>query len=120
MTDQRINIKTLQPDELLSQIIARGMKKYRAGQILVWIYRHYADSFDRMTNIAKADREELAARFTLPAPRVIRTEVSTDGTRKFLFALTDGHTIESVLIPDEDRQTLCISSQVGCQRTAFW
>jgi 23S rRNA (adenine2503-C2)-methyltransferase len=116
MTDQRINIKTLGPDELQSRLLALGMKKYRTGQVLAWIYRHFAGSFDQMTNIAKADREALAAQFTISAPRVVRTEVSTDGTRKFLFALEDGHTIESVLIPDEDRQTLCISSQVGCQQ----
>jgi 23S rRNA (adenine2503-C2)-methyltransferase len=69
-----------------------------------------------MTNIAKPERARLASDFCITVPKVIRKEESYDGTRKFLFELEDGHTIESVLIPDEDRQTLCISSQVGCQQ----
>jgi 23S rRNA (adenine2503-C2)-methyltransferase len=69
-----------------------------------------------MTNIPKAEQGLLSAVFYLPLPKVVATETSKDGTKKFLFELEDGHTIESVLIPDEDRQTLCISSQVGCQQ----
>jgi len=69
-----------------------------------------------MTNIAKAERDQLAAVFSLTAPSLLQAERSSDGTRKFLFKLEDGHTIESVLIPDDDRQTLCVSSQVGCQQ----
>jgi 23S rRNA (adenine2503-C2)-methyltransferase len=69
-----------------------------------------------MTNIAKAEQGLLTAIFHLPVPKVVARETSQDGTKKFLFELEDGHTIESVLIPDEDRQTLCISSQVGCQQ----
>src|SRR5512144_181752 len=69
-----------------------------------------------MTNIAKKDHATLSEAFIIPRPVMAKTEVSADGTRKFLFELEDGHTIESVLIPDEDRQTLCISSQVGCQQ----
>jgi len=90
------------------------MKQYRADQIYEWIYRNGAVSFDEMTNIAKQERTLLAELFYLPAPRLLTTRQSGDGTRKFLFELEDRHTIESVLIPDEDRNTLCISSQVGC------
>lgn len=91
-----------------------GLKKYRAGQALDWIYRHHATSFRGMTNISKPERELLDARFYIPELILQKTEISGDGTKKFLFGLEDGHTIESVLIPDKDRLTLCISSQVGC------
>lgn len=116
MTSSRINIKSLSPEELRSRLAEKGLKKYRADQILKWVYSHYASSFEDMTNIAKAERSLLASFFFISSPKIIRTEVSGDGTRKFLFELEDKHTIESVLIPDEDRQTLCISSQVGCQQ----
>ncbi len=69
-----------------------------------------------MTNIPKAERGLLSSVFYISTPNIVRTEISKDCTRKFLFSLEDTHTIESVLIPDEDRQTLCISSQVGCQQ----
>jgi 23S rRNA (adenine2503-C2)-methyltransferase len=116
MKTPAINIKSLSREELRSRLIEMGLKKYRADQILTWIYTHYALSFEDMTNIKKTERDALAAVFVIQAPKILRTEVSADGTRKFLFALKDKHTIESVLIPDEDRQTLCISSQVGCQQ----
>ena len=111
-----INIKTLTPDELRENLVRRGFKKYRSDQIIAWLYRHHARSFDEMTNIAKTERKQLSSFFTISQPTIIRTEVSSDGTRKFLFELDDEHTIESVLIPDEHRHTLCISSQVGCQQ----
>jgi 23S rRNA (adenine2503-C2)-methyltransferase len=110
------NIKSLTREELRARLAEMGFKNYRADQVLAWIYTHYASSFDEMTNIAKKERDELSAVFSISAPRIIRAEVSADGTRKFLFGLEDAHTIEAVLIPDEDRQTLCISSQVGCRQ----
>jgi len=116
MTTKAIPIKALSLDELKEKLAAMGLKTYRAGQIFAWLYQQHAASFDEMTNIAKAERERLSAVFTIAAPAVLLVERSSDGTRKFLFRLADGHTIESVLIPDEDRQTLCISSQVGCRQ----
>jgi 23S rRNA (adenine2503-C2)-methyltransferase len=116
MSIQKINIKTLGRDELQADLVGRGLKKFRAGQIFTWIYTQYARSFEEMTNIPKAERVLLSSAFFIPSPNLVRTELSKDGTRKFLFALEDDHTIESVLIPDEDRQTLCISSQVGCRQ----
>jgi 23S rRNA (adenine2503-C2)-methyltransferase len=110
----RQNIKMLIPDDLEGRIVGMGLKKYRAAQVFQWIYGRGAESFDEMTNIAKAERTLLADRFFISAIRVLKTEVSVDGTRKFLFELEDKHTLESVLIPEEDRSTLCISSQVGC------
>ncbi len=116
MNRSLVNIKTLARDELKAELVKTGLKSYRADQILQWIYGKHALSFGEMTNIAKAERETLASRFAIPVLSVLHEERSTDGTRKYLFGLEDGHTIESVLIPDEDRLTLCISSQVGCQQ----
>ena len=103
-------------DELQADLAGRGLKKFRAGQIHTWIYTQYARSFEEMTNIPKTERALLSSIFYISSPNIIRTETPRDGTRKYLFALDDGHTVESVLIPDEDRQTLCISSQVGCRQ----
>ncbi len=116
MSVPKINIKALATDELREVLVRDGLQRYRVDQIYKWLYTHHARSFEEMTNIAKAERETLSRIFHISAPRIIRTETSTDGTRKFLFQLEDGHTIESVLIPDEGRQTLCISSQIGCQQ----
>jgi len=116
MNIPKINIKSMGRDELQADLVARGLKTFRANQILTWVYTRYARSFEEMTNIPKMERALLSSVFFISAPTIVRTETSKDGTRKFLFALDDAHTIESVLIPDEDRQTLCISSQVGCQQ----
>jgi len=116
MERDKILIKALTEDELKDRLIAMGLKGYRAGQVLAWVYQRYATAFGEMTNIAKDERALLDDRFALTAPEVLLVERSSDGTRKLLFRLSDGHTVESVLIPDEDRQTLCISSQVGCQQ----
>ena len=114
MDSIRQNIKTLIPDKLEEQIVGMGLKKYRATQVFEWIYGRHAVSFDEMTNISKTERLLLEEHFYISQLRALKTECSVDGTRKFLFELEDKHTIESVLIPDEDRSTLCISSQVGC------
>ncbi len=114
MNNSLQNIKTLFPDGLEAYIVEMGLPKYRAAQIFEWIYRNRASTFAEMTNIAKPERGMLADRFSISAHRLLTVERSIDGTRKFLFGLEDNHTIESVLIPDEDRNTLCISSQVGC------
>jgi len=114
MNNIRQNIKALIPDKLEERILGLGLKKYRATQVFEWIYGHHAESFDEMSNIAKAERLLLAERFYISQLRTLNTECSADGTRKFLFELEDKHTIESVLIPEDNRSTLCISSQVGC------
>jgi 23S rRNA (adenine2503-C2)-methyltransferase len=114
MISSKPNIKSFTPDELALRLVAMGLKKYRAAQVFEWIYRNHATTFEEMTNIAKTERGLLASAFTISFLSKLQEERSTDGTRKFLFGLEDTHTIESVLIPDEDRLTLCISSQVGC------
>jgi 23S rRNA (adenine2503-C2)-methyltransferase len=116
MDSAKINIKSLSPEELKTALLKLGLKNYRAGQILKWLYSNFARSFEEMTNLAKEERILLSRVFSLSPLKIVGTETSEDGTRKFLFELEDGHTVESVLIPDEDRMTLCISSQVGCKQ----
>ncbi|MBI1920459.1 MAG: 23S rRNA (adenine(2503)-C(2))-methyltransferase RlmN [Geobacter sp.] len=111
---EKVDIKNLSLEELESFISGQGKERYRARQIFKWIYQKGAVTFEEMTNLSKELRCELAQSATISSlmPEVV--EVSRDGTRKYLFRLVDGNTIESVLIPEEDRNTLCISSQVGC------
>ena len=88
--------------------------KLRAKQIWHWIYHRGVGDFAVMTDIAKAQRELLAAHFVITRPEVVEAQVSTDGTRKWLLRTHDNHDYEMVFIPDADRGTLCVSSQVGC------
>src|SRR5262245_49892328 len=92
----------------------RGM---RASQIWSWTYVRGATDFAVMTDIAKELRGELAAAFSLARPEIVTEQVSIDGTRKWLLRLADGKEIETVYIPEKDRGTLCISSQIGCTLT---
>ena len=88
--------------------------KLRAKQIWHWIYHRGVGDFAVMTDIAKAQRDQLAAHFVITRPEIVEAQVSTDGTRKWLLRTHDGHDYEMVFIPDADRGTLCVSSQVGC------
>jgi len=92
----------------------RGYPAYRGSQILAWVYRKGADRFDAMSNLPAALRQELNSDFTLPALTPARVAHSNDDTRKLLFDLPGGVQVESVIIPDPPRLTLCISSQAGC------
>jgi 23S rRNA (adenine2503-C2)-methyltransferase len=107
------DIKALSREQLIAWLAAHGERSFRADQILKWLYVRLTDQFDQMTDIRKEFRKYLADHF-----RIVRLEAHTleskDGTRKFLFTLDDGRTIESVLIPERDHSTLCVSSQVGC------
>jgi 23S rRNA (adenine2503-C2)-methyltransferase len=91
--------------------------RMRVSQLWSWLYVRGATDFDAMTDIAKELRSELAEAFTLARPSIVTEQVSVDGTRKWLLHLDDGKEIETVYIPEEDRGTLCISSQVGCTLT---
>lgn len=93
---------------------AMGEKPFRARQLLQWIYQRGVTDFDAMTDLSRALRERLAAAATIEPPGVMREERSGDGTIKWLMALPGGHAVETVFIPEPDRATLCISSQVGC------
>ena len=88
--------------------------KLRAKQVWHWIYNRGASDFSAMTDIAKAQAPWLAERFAITRPEVVEAQVSNDGTRKWLLRTHDGHDFEMVFIPDADRGTLCVSSQVGC------
>jgi 23S rRNA (adenine2503-C2)-methyltransferase len=88
--------------------------KLRAKQVFHWLYHRGVTEFEAMTDIAKAMRPWLAERFVIGRPEVIEAQHSTDGTRKWLLRTADGHDFEMVFIPDADRGTLCVSSQVGC------
>ena len=91
--------------------------RMRASQLWNWMYVNGATDFGAMSNIAKSLRADLAQAFTIGRPEIVSEQVSNDGTRKWLFRLSDGHLVETVYIPEADRGTLCISSQVGCTLT---
>ena len=109
-----INIIEFTREQLVAWLIERDIATYRADQILKWIYMHQADSFDLMTNLSKDIRRLLAQHFDIGRLEAEKIETSRDGSRKYLFKLSDGKHIESVLIPERDHYTLCVSSQVGC------
>lgn len=99
-------------------------RKMRVSQLWNWLYVNGANDFDQMTNIAKGLRQQLAEKFDLSRPEIVSEQVSTDGTRKWLFRFKDPMQpnmppvdVETVYIPEEDRGTLCVSSQVGCTLT---
>jgi 23S rRNA (adenine2503-C2)-methyltransferase len=110
----KTDIKDLTRDELILWLKSRDIKSYRANQILKWIYHRQADTFDVMTDIKKEIRTELSRHFSIQRLEKSSIETSQDGSKKYLFKLKDGKNVESVLIPEEDYYTLCISSQVGC------
>ena len=108
------DILDLSHAELEAWCTAQGVPSYRAAQIATWLYRQGARDFAAMRNLPASLRETLAAGFRIGGAEIAQVSRSTDGTRKLLLRLSDGATIESVLIPDEDRLTLCVSTQVGC------
>lgn len=91
-----------------------GEKPYRAMQIMKWVYHKGAESIDDMTDISKKTREKLKSRLVFDLPKVLLDQPSSDGTHKWLIQLESGNAIEMVFIPEDDRGTLCVSSQVGC------
>jgi 23S rRNA (adenine2503-C2)-methyltransferase len=110
----RTNLKDLTREELRAYLRERSEPAYRGDQIFEWIYAKGAAGFDAMSNLPKALRARLSAEATLAGPIVEAAPRSSDGTRKLLLRLEDGATVEAVLIPDETRTTLCVSTQVGC------
>jgi 23S rRNA (adenine2503-C2)-methyltransferase len=117
----RINLIGLTRDQLRSALIDAGtpekQAKMRVGQIWTWLYHWGLRDFAGMTNLSKDLRQTLADRFTIEIPEVVTRQISTDGTRKYLVRIAGGHEVEVVYIPETDRGTLCISSQVGCTLT---
>jgi 23S rRNA (adenine2503-C2)-methyltransferase len=114
LQDGRSDILSVSRERLGEWLAARGIAAYRAGQILKWVYRRRPEGFAEMSDIAKPLRALLAEHFHIPRLEVRALQTAADGTRKYLFGLADGEAIESVLIPERDHHTLCVSSQVGC------
>ena len=110
----KVDLKNYDLEELEAFIAGTGKERYRARQIFKWLYQKGAVSFDEMSNLSKELRRELAEKAFISSLEPHTVDRSSDGTAKYLFRLVDGNAVESVLIPDEDRTTLCISSQVGC------
>ncbi len=114
------NILDISRDQLLAWLDGQGIESYRADQILKWIFLRQADTFEVMTDISKQIRALLKQHFQINRLDKINIETSKDGSRKYLFRLDDRQFIESVLIPERDHYTLCVSSQVGCaQKCGF-
>ena len=118
---ERPNLIGLTREGLRDALLAAGTPekqvKMRANQLWAWIYQKGVADFDAMTNLAKDYRALLAERFQIMRPEIVTRQVSQDGTRKYLLRIAGGHEVETVYIPEEDRGTLCISSQVGCTLT---
>jgi 23S rRNA (adenine2503-C2)-methyltransferase len=113
-SSDKMNLKDLSPLDLREFINAFGKERYRTIQILRWLYQKGVHSFEEMTNLSKSFRQKLSEVSFISTVHPLSIEQAKDGTRKFLFQLEDGKCIESVLIPDRSRLTLCISTQVGC------
>jgi 23S rRNA (adenine2503-C2)-methyltransferase len=111
------NLVGLGREALAAEMTEFGAEPFRARQLWHWIYNRGATDFGIMTSLSKPFRERLSARYELSRPAVSRSLVSTDGTRKWLLRFPDGEEVETVHIPEEDRGTLCVSSQVGCTLT---
>src|SRR5262249_43963170 len=111
MSETLKNLVGLNRSELAAELATFGAEPFRARQLWHWIYHRGATSFDQMTSLSKTFRAALAERYTVARPAVSRALASVDGTRKWLLRFTDGQEIESVHIPEEDRGTLCVSSQ---------
>ena len=116
-----VNLVGLTREALKEALITAGTPerqvKMRLGQLWQWIYEKGVRDFEQMTNLSKDYRAFLANHFVIAIPEVVSKQVSTDGTRKYLVRIAGGHEVETVYIPESDRGTLCISSQVGCTLT---
>ena len=116
--DGRVDLMGLPRERIAELFEGAGLDarqaKLRAKQVFHWLYHRGVTEFEAMTDIAKTMRPWLAARFVIGRPEIVEAQNSTDGTRKWLLRTADGHDFEMVFIPDADRGTLCVSSQVGC------
>ncbi len=111
---EKVNLLGLSAEKLVEFFAALGEKPFRATQLLKWIHQLGVDDFEQMTNLSKALRQKLKEKAEIRAPEVVSRHDSADGTRKWIIRVTGGSCIETVFIPEKDRGTLCVSSQVGC------
>ncbi|MES1217575.1 MAG: 23S rRNA (adenine(2503)-C(2))-methyltransferase RlmN [Bacteroidota bacterium] len=114
LKEQSKNIRHLLLPELEEYFLSMDEKKFRAKQVYEWIWQKKAQSFEDMTNLSKELRNKLSQNFSFPALKTETTQYSADGTIKSRFKTVDGHAIEGVLIPTDERKTACVSSQIGC------
>ncbi|MFT6106703.1 MAG: 23S rRNA (adenine2503-C2)-methyltransferase [Rickettsiales bacterium] len=114
---QKTNLIGLNIDELTSEMLKIGEKPFKSRQIWNWIYSFGVSDFDQMTNISKATREKLKESYSISRPHIVEDLLSSDGTRKWLIKFSDCREAEMVFIPEDERGTLCISSQIGCTLT---
>ena len=115
MNSNRINLKGLNRVELESWVRSWGEPKYRAKQLMSWIYQKGISDFESMTNLPKSFRQTLSSQASISQTEIATSSVSTDDKSiKFLFKLSDGKQVESVLMFDRKRVTACLSSQFGC------
>ena len=109
-----VNLLALKPHEVEELVQGLGWPRYRTQQILEWLYQHRVIDIDAMTNLSKRDRARLGQVASLQRGELISRQIASDGTGKYLWRLEDGLAVETVLIPEERRRTLCVSSQIGC------
>ncbi|TNF02025.1 MAG: 23S rRNA (adenine(2503)-C(2))-methyltransferase RlmN [Gammaproteobacteria bacterium] len=112
--EEKINLLGLSAEKLVEFFASLGEKPFRATQVLKWIHQLGVDDFEQMTNLSKSLRDRLQSIAEIRAPEVVSQQDSADGTRKWLIRVAGGSCIETVFIPEKDRGTLCVSSQVGC------
>ncbi len=117
---ERLPLLGLSLQELRDVVTSLGMPAYTGGQVAKWLYERRVRSIDEMTNLSKANREKLSARYTIGCMAPADSQHSVDGTVKYLFPTHDGHYVETVYIPDGDRATLCVSCQVGCKMNCLF
>ncbi|HSS65052.1 MAG TPA: bifunctional tRNA (adenosine(37)-C2)-methyltransferase TrmG/ribosomal RNA large subunit methyltransferase RlmN, partial [Gammaproteobacteria bacterium] len=113
-TSDRINLLGLNREALERMFEGMGEKRFRASQVLKWIHQYRVRGFESMTNLSKPLRSKLSETAEIRPPVIVSDQLSEDGTRKWLLRVDSGNCIEMVFIPEEDRGTLCVSSQVGC------
>ena len=111
------DIRKISLEEIKTFFISNGEKPFRASQVYEWLWKKSAQTFDQMTNLSQKTRDLLNEHFVINPISIHKKQVSNDGTVKSSFKLFDGHLVEGVLIPADDRMTACISSQVGCSLT---
>lgn len=114
MNTGKFNLLNLDRRDLEAFFTSLGEKPFRATQVMKWIYHEGVTDFDAMTNLGKKLREQLKERAEVKPPEVVMDQASRDGSHKWLIRLDSGNCIETVFIPEPDRATLCLSSQVGC------
>jgi 23S rRNA (adenine2503-C2)-methyltransferase len=110
----KVNLLGLTRDKMIRFFADMGEKPFRAKQVMQWIHQYGISDFDLMTNISKPLREKMKQLAIIQGPEIILQNISADGTRKWVMRMPGGSSIETVLIPEGDRGTLCISSQIGC------